>query len=111
MPDALTWLWCFAICEASPIFLPRWNLKSIMRVLAEYYEAVGGRIMRYEATLTHFSGDGLMVLVNAPVPYAENPAVRAVRMAMDMQAAVQILIVDWRIARSHNGIRDRSHQG
>jgi adenylate cyclase len=68
----------------------------IMRVLAEYYEAVGGSIMHYEATLTHFSGDGLMVLVNAPVPCTDDPAVRAVRMAEDMQAAVQSLVVGWR---------------
>ena len=70
--------------------------EEIMRVLGEYYEAVGRSIMRHEATLTHFSGDGLMVLVNAPVPCADDPALRAVRMAEDMQAAVQALIVRWR---------------
>ncbi len=74
--------------------------EEIMRVLAEYYEAVGRSIMRHEATLTHFSGDGLMVLVNAPVPCTDDPAVRAVRMAADMQAAVQALTVDWH-ARGH----------
>jgi len=74
--------------------------EEIMRVLGEYYEALGAIIMRYEATLTHFSGDGLMVLLNAPVPCADNPAIRAVRMAGDMQAAVQALIVGWR-ARGH----------
>ncbi len=70
--------------------------EEIMRVLGEYYEAVGQNIMRHEATLTHFSGDGLMVLVNAPVPCTDNPAIRAVRMAEDMQADVQALIVGWR---------------
>ncbi len=74
--------------------------EEIMRVLAEYYEAVGNSIMRHEATLTHFSGDGLMVLVNAPVPCAGDPALSAVRMALDMQVAVQALIVDWH-ARGH----------
>jgi adenylate cyclase len=69
--------------------------EEIMRVLGEYYEAVGKSIMRHEATLTHFSGDGLMVLVNAPVPCADDPALRAVRMAEDMQAAVQALTVRW----------------
>ena len=41
--------------------------EEIMRVLSEYYEAVGANIIRHGATLTHFSGDGLMVLLNAPV--------------------------------------------
>lgn len=69
--------------------------EEIMRVLGEYYEALGAIIMRYEATLTHFSGDGLMVLLNAPVPCPDDPALRAVRMARDMQEAVQALIRGW----------------
>ena len=66
-----------------------------MGLLQEYYEALGAIITRYEATLTCFMADGLMLLLNAPVPCPE-PAVRGVRMALDMQAAVQALIVGWR---------------
>ena len=51
-------------------------------------------------TLSHFAADGLMVLVNAPVPCPDNAVLRAIRMAEDMQAAVQTLIVGWR-ARGH----------
>lgn len=75
--------------------------EEIMRVLGEYYEALGPIIMRYEATLTHFSGDGLMVLLNAPVPCPDDAALRGVRMAGDMQAAVQALIAGWR-AKGHS---------
>jgi adenylate cyclase len=46
-----------------------------------------------------FSGDGLMVLVNAPVPVPE-PALRALDLAVAMQDAVQDLIAGWR-ARGH----------
>ena len=67
----------------------------IMRVLSEYYEALGAVITQHEATLTGFAGDGLMVLVNAPVE-CENPALRGIRLAVDMQKAVQSLIVHWR---------------
>ena len=67
--------------------------------MRDYYEALGAIITRYEATLTNFSADGLMVLVNAPVPCAE-PALRAVEMAIDMQDAVQRLIPEWRL-RGH----------
>jgi class 3 adenylate cyclase len=66
----------------------------VMSVLDEYYGALGRIITRYEATLTSFSGDGLMVLVNAPVPVRE-PALRAIDMAVEMQATVQGLISDW----------------
>jgi adenylate cyclase len=73
--------------------------EEIMQVLREYYEALGAIITRYEATLTNFAADGLMVLVNAPVPCAE-PALRAVEMAIDMQEAIQRLIAEWRL-RGH----------
>jgi class 3 adenylate cyclase len=71
----------------------------IMEVLGAYYAALGAVITRFEATLTSFSGDGLMVLVNAPVPHPE-PAVHATRMGIEMQKAVQQLIVGWR-TRDH----------
>jgi class 3 adenylate cyclase len=73
--------------------------EEVMGVLSEYYEALGGIITKYAATLTSFSGDGLMVLVNAPVP-VEEPALRAVDLAVEMQRTVQELILGWQ-ARGH----------
>jgi adenylate cyclase len=70
--------------------------EEVMGVLREYYEALGAIITRYEATLTCFMGDGLMLLLNAPMPCPE-PAMRALRMALEMQAAVQALIDRWRV--------------
>ncbi len=67
----------------------------IMQVLSDYHEALGSIITRYEATLTNFSGDGLMILVNAPVRCAE-PAIRAVDMAIEMQTEIQKLVTQWR---------------
>jgi adenylate cyclase len=69
--------------------------KLIIEVLGAYYEALGAVITKYGATLTNFSGDGLMVLLNAPVRCPE-PALRAAEMAIDMQKAVQRLIAEWR---------------
>jgi class 3 adenylate cyclase len=66
----------------------------ILAVLRQYYEAVGAVTARHEATLIRFAGDGVMVLVNAPVT-CENPAHRGVRLAIDMQAAVQSLAGTW----------------
>jgi adenylate cyclase len=71
-----------------------------MGVLRQYYEALGRIITRYEATLTNFSGDGLMILLNAPVSCAD-PLLSAIRMATDMQEEVQALIVGWR-RRGHS---------
>lgn len=76
-------------------FSARVEPDTIIGVLGEYYEAVGAVVARHGATLTHFSGDGLMVLVNAPVPCAD-PALRAVAMAIEMQTAAQALIAGWR---------------
>ncbi|RWP26600.1 adenylate/guanylate cyclase domain-containing protein [Mesorhizobium sp.] len=69
--------------------------EDIMQLLREYYEALGAIITRYEVTLTSFSADGLMILVNAPVP-CEEPALHAVKMAVDMQDSTQELISGWR---------------
>ena len=66
----------------------------VIAVLREYYEAIGAVTARHAATLIRFAGDGVMVLVNAPVA-CENPAQRGIRLAIDMQAAVQSLANDW----------------
>ncbi len=81
-------------------FSARNRPEAVMEVLGDYYEALGAIITRNEATLTSFSGDGLMALIGAPVPCPE-PARRAVEMAIDMQKAVQGLIAVWR-ARGHD---------
>ncbi len=70
--------------------------EEIMRILGEYYGVLGACIMRNEATLTHFSGDGVMVLLNAPLPCQGNPVLAALKMAGEMRAAVQELIQEWR---------------
>jgi adenylate cyclase len=67
----------------------------VMGLLQEYYETLGAIITKYEATLTCFMADGLMLLLNAPVPRPE-PALLGVRMVLEMQAAVQDLISRWR---------------
>src|SRR5262245_23073641 len=68
--------------------------EAIIAALREYYEAVGAVITAHEATLIQFAGDGVMILLNAPVACAD-PAHRAVRLAIDLQAAVQSLAKRW----------------
>ena len=69
--------------------------ENVMSVLREYYDALERVVSIHEATLINFSGDGAMVLVNAPVSCSD-PALRAVNMARDMQVSVQKLLVNWR---------------
>lgn len=40
----------------------------VTRLLGEYYDAVGAVAADYQATILDFSGDGIMVLVGAPIP-------------------------------------------
>jgi class 3 adenylate cyclase len=69
--------------------------EAVMALLREYYEAVGGIVLRYEATLTNLAGDGVMILVNAPLA-CPDPATKAVSMALEMQAVVQAMAHRWR---------------
>ena len=69
--------------------------EEVMRLLRDYHGAVGMLISRYEGTLERFTGDGLMVFFNDPVP-CPDPAARAVRMAIEMRDAVQRLLEEWR---------------
>ncbi len=67
----------------------------IMSVLREYYDTLEKVVSAHEATLVNFTGDGAMVLVNAPVS-CPDPALQAVNMACDMQQRVQNLLESWR---------------
>ena len=75
-------------------FIARAQPDAILAVLRQYYEAIGAVTARHQATLIRFDGDGVMVLVNAPVT-CEDPAHRGIRLAIDMQAAVQSLASTW----------------
>jgi DNA-binding response OmpR family regulator len=69
--------------------------EEVMAVVASYHAAVGELIVKYEATVGWFAGDGLMVWFNDPIP-CEDPAARAVRMAIDMREAMSALTTGWR---------------
>jgi class 3 adenylate cyclase len=68
--------------------------EEVMNVLGEYHRVIGGFIHRYEGTLERFTGDGMMVFFNDPVP-CDDAAERAVRMAVDIRDAVRELAGRW----------------
>jgi len=69
--------------------------EEVLDFLREYHGALGPLVSQYEGTLDQFSGDGIMVFFNDPVP-CPDPAERAVNMAMAMREAAGTLIGDWR---------------
>jgi class 3 adenylate cyclase/CheY-like chemotaxis protein len=69
--------------------------EEVMGVLGEYHAAVGPLILEHEGTLERFTGDGIMVFFNDPLPIPD-PAPRAARMALAMQRAVTRLADGWR---------------
>jgi class 3 adenylate cyclase/CheY-like chemotaxis protein len=68
--------------------------EELMSVLREYHAVMGQVIMEHEGTLERFTGDGMMIFFNDPVAI-ENPAERAVRMAMAMRARVAEMVARW----------------
>src|SRR3989454_10960725 len=69
--------------------------EEVMGVLREYHAAMGKLILEHEGTLERFTGDGMMIFFNDPVPVV-NPAERAIRMALAMRQSVAQLTAKWR---------------
>jgi class 3 adenylate cyclase len=67
----------------------------VMDALHDYHAAMGHLVQRYAGTLERFTGDGMMVFFNDPVPISD-PALRAVEMARDMRDACSELARRWK---------------
>lgn len=65
-----------------------------MTVLREYHTALGDLVFRFEGTLERFTGDGLMVFFNDPMP-CPDASIRSVRMAVAMRDRVADLAEEW----------------
>jgi class 3 adenylate cyclase len=74
--------------------------EEVMTVLREYHEALGDLVHRFEGTLEHFAGDGLLVFFNDPHP-CEDPALSSIRMSVAMRRRIQALSTDWQ-QRGHD---------
>ena len=69
--------------------------EEVMTILGEYHACAGAIIHKFQGTIEHFAGDGLMAMLNDPLPCAE-PCLQAVRMAAEMRASVGELTAKWR---------------
>src|SRR5262249_28541385 len=89
----------FADLRGWPDFSATTEPEEVMRVIGSFHAAIGDVIVKYEATVGWFAGDGLMVWFNDPIP-CPDPAVRAIRMAVEMREAVEELKRQW-LRRGH----------
>ena len=69
--------------------------EEVMGVLREYHAEMGQIILACEGTLERFTGDGMMVFFNDPVPVPD-PAQRAVRMSVAMHERLAPVTAKWR---------------
>jgi adenylate cyclase len=74
--------------------------EEVMGVLGEYHRAIGSLVHAYGGTLERFTGDGIMVFFNDPIT-CDDPAERAVRMALELRDAVKVLSAQW-FRRGHD---------
>jgi adenylate cyclase len=66
------------------------DAEDVMALLRDYHAAIGEIVIKYNGTLERYAGDGIMVIFNDPVP-VENPALQAVRMALEMRDTIGAL--------------------
>jgi class 3 adenylate cyclase/CheY-like chemotaxis protein len=69
--------------------------EEVMGVLREFHTAMGEIIHQYEGTLERFTGDGMMIFFNDPIP-CPDPAERAIHLAVSMRSRVRELKTKWR---------------
>jgi len=71
----------------------------LMHVLREYHSTLGEQVHRFQGTLEHFAGDGVMIFFNDPFAVQHHTS-RAVSMAVAMRARMTELATIWR-SRGH----------
>ena len=69
--------------------------EDLIAVLRDYHAALGDLVSRFEGTLERFTGDGIMVFFNDPLPCPNAPA-QAVRMAVAMRNRLDETAERWR---------------
>jgi signal transduction histidine kinase/class 3 adenylate cyclase len=68
--------------------------EEVMEVLREYHAEMGRLVLAYDGTLERFTGDGMMVFFNDPIPVPDAPT-RAIRMALEMRERAARLRERW----------------
>ena len=81
-------------------FAERSEPEDVMQVLGDLHAAVGPLVFAQGGTLSQFTGDGMLVIFNDPVP-TDDPAGHAVRLGLAMRDCAEGLSAQWR-GRGHD---------
>jgi class 3 adenylate cyclase len=68
--------------------------QKVIRILREYYDAVGAAAADCGGTIKDQAGDGVLILVGAPLPYADHAA-RALRLARQIRERGMEITARW----------------
>jgi class 3 adenylate cyclase len=68
--------------------------EDVFAVLREYHAEIGRLVGKYDGTIEHFAGDGVMLIFNDPAPLPD-PALSAVNMAVETRDAVASMSDRW----------------
>jgi adenylate cyclase len=74
--------------------------EAVMRLLGEFHGEIGRLAAGYAGTIERFTGDGVMIFFNDPVPVAD-AAERAVQMAFDVRDRFAQISAAWRRQGHH----------
>jgi len=75
-------------------FTDRADPDEVLVLLRAYHATLGRTVDEFGGTLEHFAGDGIMIFFNDPIEI-DNPAERAIRMALALQRAFNPIAEAW----------------
>ncbi len=74
-----------------------------LQLLREFYDAIGQVTTEFGATIKDYAGDGVLILVGAPLPCSDAPQ-RAARLARAVHGAVKPILRHWSSGSSQLGL-------
>ena len=74
------------VAEAEP--------EEVMRILGDYHQLVGAQVNKYQGTLEHFEGDGIMIFFNDPI-IMEDFSIKAIHLAQEIQKLFVAIQEKW----------------
>ncbi len=77
--------------------------QQVIQVLREYYDVVGGIVAEHGGTIKDYAGDGVLILVGAPLAYADH-AERALKIGQDIITQIEPLLPQWSQQHAQLGI-------
>jgi adenylate cyclase len=77
--------------------------QKVMRILREYYDAVGAAAVECGGTIKDQAGDGVLILVGAPIPLPDH-AQRALRLAARIRQSGMEITARWSDADQRLGV-------